>query len=140
MRIEPAAGQRLTGGKDQIRFEKQLGLLQLLAGMKTALQVRDEGIKQGGKSQHLHQGAVMPGFQKHRASATAASGLPRLALIGRPGSGASAVHLPGDERAHRAPEQIGNQQQGRSNCSSLITAVPLQRRAGAAGTSGTPPT
>ena len=116
MGIEPAARQRLPGRKDQIRFEKELRLLQLFTGMQTALQVRGEGIKQRRQGQDLHQGAVLPGFQKHRASGLAASGLFRHCRIGRrrfTASTVQALHLQGDERSHRAPEQVGNQQQRR---------------------------
>lgn len=77
VRIQPAAGQRLTGRKDQVGFNQSLRLLQLLTGMQPTLHAAGERIKQLRQAQHLHDRAIGAGSQEHEAWEEGAPGLIR---------------------------------------------------------------
>lgn len=65
--IEPAAGQLLAGGEEQIGLAERAGILKFLTGVHAALHAGGEGIEQLLEIEHLHQAAVvvMADLQEH---------------------------------------------------------------------------
>jgi hypothetical protein len=72
-RVQPAARQRFTGGKGQIRFGKPFRFLQLFSSMETTHHVGFKRIKEWCWADQLNQAPITALFEKHRQEPTSAA-------------------------------------------------------------------